>query len=67
MKMTLAAQLYQIIHNSGYCNQHDQHVIQKTFQQHVSKFQKLFEYCNENTKNVHKYTNRESVVSMSEV
>ena len=67
MKMTLAAQLYQIIHNSGYCNQHDQHVIQKTFQQHVSKFQKLFEYCNENTKNVHKYTNRKCCLDVRSV
>ena len=66
MKMTLAAQLYQIIHNSGYGNQHDQHVRLKTFQQHVSKFQKLFEYCNENTKMCINIP-IESVVSMSEV
>ena len=62
MKITLAAQLYQIIHNSGYCNQHDQHVRQR-----VSKFRKLFEYYNENTKNVNVNIPIESVVSMSEV
>ena len=67
MKMTLAAQLYQIIHNSGYGNQHDKHVRLKTFQQHVSKFQKLFEYCNENTKNVHKYTNRKCCLDVRSV